>query len=109
MNEIERSFFERRFLSHQAGPGLVTRVFVQHDVVFYPPVYFYPTVPEAVANPDCGRLIRQAHVFAGTWVEKRRRSHDLLWEANSTKGEFPSGAQLPAEPRLRINPDLDPN
>jgi len=80
--ELERSFFERRVLSHQAGPGLVARVFLQHDVVFYPPVYFHPTVPEVVANPDRDRLIHQAHVFAGTWVEGHRERHTKLWAAD---------------------------
>lgn len=85
VNEIERSFFERRVLSHQAGPGFVARVFLQHDVVFYPPVYFHPTVPEVVASPDRDRLIHQAHVFAGTWVEGHRQAHDSLWKANSAQ------------------------
>gem|GEM_PF-6921178 len=90
MNEIERSFFERRVLSHQAGPGLVARDFLQHDVVFYPPVYFHPTVLEVVTNPDRDRLAYQAHVFAGTWVDGHRNMHTTLWTANGRVDDPPT-------------------
>jgi hypothetical protein len=70
---IEESFFERRYVGDQAGPGLLARVVTQYDdVVLYPPAYFHPTVGAPKSNPDADHFRRGAHLFAGTWVEANR-------------------------------------
>lgn len=83
VNEIERSFFSARAVLDQAGPGLVRRVFMRYDdIAFYPPARFFPSVGEVVGNPDRDRLLLQAHIFAGTWVEARRGENPELWREN---------------------------
>lgn len=73
---IEESLFERRYVGDQAGPGLLARVVTQYDdVALYPPAYFHPTVAESKVNPDAGRFLLAAHLFAGTWVEGSRARH----------------------------------
>lgn len=85
VNAIEESFFERRYVGDQAGPGLVARILLEHDdVVFWPPACFHPRVGETIRNPDLPRLLMQAHLFAGTWVEGRRDDHRGLWRAHRT-------------------------
>lgn len=87
VNAIEESFFERRYVGDQAGPGLVARIMLEHDdVVLWPPACFHPRVGETIRNPDLPRLLMQAHLFAGTWVEGRQSDHQLLWQANSPVG-----------------------
>lgn len=84
VNAIEESFFERRYVGDQAGPGLVARTLLEHDdVVLWPPACFHPRVAETVRNPDLPRLLIQTHLFAGTWVETRRSTHEPLWRANA--------------------------
>ncbi|MEO0513509.1 MAG: glycosyltransferase [Planctomycetota bacterium] len=83
VNAIEESFFERRYVGDQAGPGLVARVMLEHDdVVLWPPACFHPRVGETIRNPDLPRLLMQAHLFAGTWVEDRREDYRALWALN---------------------------
>ena len=83
---MEESFFKRRRVGDQAGPGLVKRVVLEHDDVFrWPPACFHSTVPEAAGNPDRDRLLMQAHLFAGTWVEGLRAEHTNLWRANRAR------------------------
>jgi mannosyltransferase OCH1-like enzyme len=80
---IEESFFERRYVGDQAGPGLLARVVTQYDdVALYPPAYFHPTVGESRSNPDAKQFLLGAHLFAGTWVEANRERYDVLWDAN---------------------------
>jgi len=80
---IEESFFERRDVGDQAGPGLIARVVTHYDnVVLYPPAYFHPTVAEAKSNPDAAAHLRAAHLFAGSWVEGNRQHYSELWRAN---------------------------
>ncbi|MEL6211534.1 MAG: glycosyltransferase, partial [Pseudomonadota bacterium] len=87
VNAIEESFFERRYVGDQSGPGLVARVMLEHDdVILWPPACFHPRVGETIRNPDLPRLLMQAHLFAGTWVEGRQSDHRLLWQANSPVG-----------------------
>jgi hypothetical protein len=81
---IEESFFERRYVGDQAGPGLLARVVTQYDdVALYPPAYFHPTVGESKSNPDAKGFLLGAHLFAGTWVEENRPRHRGLWAANA--------------------------
>lgn len=81
---IEESFFERRYVGDQAGPGLLARVVTQYDdVALYPPAYFHPTVGESKSNPDAKGFLLGAHLFAGTWVEENRPRHNRLWLANA--------------------------
>lgn len=81
---IEESFFERRYVGDQAGPGLLARVVTQYDdVALYPPAYFHPTVGESKSNPDAKGFLLGAHLFAGTWVEEAKDRHRALWRANS--------------------------
>ncbi len=83
VNEIERSFFESRCVLDQAGPGLVRRVCLRYDdIAFCPPARFFPSVHDVAGNPDRNRLLLQAHVFAGTWVESRRSENAGLWREN---------------------------
>jgi hypothetical protein len=80
VNAIEDSFFERRAVGDQAGPGFIARMMLDHDdVVCWPPACFHPTVAEVATNPNRGRLLMQAHLFAGTWVERRRNDYRALW------------------------------
>jgi len=80
---IEESFFERRYVGDQAGPGLLARVVTQYDdVALCPPAYFHPSVGESLSNPDAKGFLRAAHLFAGTWVEENRNRHTRLWLAN---------------------------
>jgi hypothetical protein len=80
---IEQSFFERRYVGDQAGPGLIARVVTQYDdVALYPPAYFHPTVGESQSNPDAPAFLKASHLFAGTWVEGNRLRHRALWSAN---------------------------
>lgn len=84
---IEESFFERRYVGDQAGPGLLARVVTQYDdVALYPPAYFHPTVGESKSNPDAKQFLLGAHLFAGTWVEENRPRHRPLWAANEDPG-----------------------
>ena len=86
VNAIEESFFERRYVGDQAGPGLVARIMLEHDdVVLFPPACFHPRVGETIRNLDLPRLLMQAHLFAGTWVEGRRGDHAGLWWANQVR------------------------
>jgi hypothetical protein len=49
---IEESFFERRCVADQAGPGLLAHVVIWHENVrLYTPAYFHPTVREVQSNP----------------------------------------------------------
>ena len=81
---IEESFFERRYVGDQAGPGLLARVITQYDdVALYPPAYFHPTVGESKSNPDARVFLLGAHLFAGTWVESNRERYAEVWIANS--------------------------
>jgi hypothetical protein len=83
VDAIEGSFFERRYVGDQAGPGLVARMMLEHDdVVLWPPACFHPTVHEVASNPDREQLAMQAHLFAETGVEGRRAAHPALWSAN---------------------------
>jgi len=60
VNAIEESFFERRYVGDQAGPGLVARIMLEHDdVVLWPPACFHPRVGETIRNPDFPRLLMQ--------------------------------------------------
>ena len=80
---IEESFFERRYVGDQAGPGLLARVVTQYeDVALYPPAYFHPTVGESKCNPDAKHFLLGAHLFAGTWVEANRERYEEVWAAN---------------------------
>jgi hypothetical protein len=80
---VEESFFERRYVGDQAGPGLIARVVTQYDdVALYPPAYFHPTVGESQSNPDAPRFLLGAHLFAGTWVEDNRQHYARMWRAN---------------------------
>ena len=91
VNAIEESFFERRNVGEQAGPGLVARILLEHDdVVCWPPACFHPTVAEVARNPDRSRLLMQAHLFAGTWVEGRRSSHLEIWKPNTCRIRQPT-------------------
>lgn len=66
VNAIEESFFERRYVGDQAGPGLIARIMLEHDdVVLWHPASFHPRVGETIRNPDLPRLSIQAHLFAG--------------------------------------------
>jgi mannosyltransferase OCH1-like enzyme len=81
---IEESFFERRYVGDQAGPGLIARVITQYDdVALYPPAYFHPTVGESKCNPDAMGFLRAAHLFAGTWVEANQTKYAAQWTANA--------------------------
>ena len=83
---VEESFFERRYVGGQAGPGLVALLLTQNDdVALYPPAYFYPTVGESKSNPDAPLFLKAAHLFAGTWVLENRLRHRGLWELNAVK------------------------
>lgn len=83
VNAIEESFFERRAIGEQAGPGFIARMMLEHDdVVLWPPACFHPTVAEVATNPDRIRLLMQAHLFAGSWVEGRRHDYRALWASN---------------------------
>ncbi len=83
VNVIEESFFERRLVGDQAGSGLVARITLEHDdVVLWPPACFHPRVGETIRDPDLPRLLMQAHLFAGTWVEGRKNDHEDLWRRN---------------------------
>ena len=67
VNAMEESFFERRYVGDQAGPGLIARTLLEYDdVVLRPPACFHPRVGETIRNPDVPRLLMQAHLFAGT-------------------------------------------
>lgn len=80
---VKGSFFERRYVGDQAGPGLLVRVVTKYDdVALYPPAYFHPLVGEVRSNPKAVVYLRAAHLFAGTWVEDNRSRHDQLWNAN---------------------------
>jgi hypothetical protein len=80
---IEESFFERRYVGDQAGPGLLARVITQYDeVALYPPAYFHPTVGESKSNPHAKNFLLGAHLFAGTWVEANRDRYEDVWAAN---------------------------
>ena len=80
---IEESFFERRYVGDQAGPGLLARVITQYDeVALYPPAYFHPTVGESKSNPHAKNFLLGAHLFAGTWVEANRERYEDVWTAN---------------------------
>jgi len=80
---VEESFFERRYVGDQAGPGLLARVITQYDdVSLYPPAYFHPTVRESLSNPDAKGFLKAAHLFAGTWVEANRERYENMWNAN---------------------------
>jgi mannosyltransferase OCH1-like enzyme len=80
---IEESFFERRYVGDQAGPGLRARVVPEYDdVALYPPAYFHPTVGESKSNPDAKQFLLGAHLFAGTWVEANRERYEEVWVAN---------------------------
>lgn len=58
VNAIEESFFERRCVDDQAGPGLVARIMLEHDdVVLWPPACFHPRVDETIRNSDLPRLL----------------------------------------------------
>lgn len=83
---VEESFFERRYVGDQAGPGLLARV-VSHydDVALYPPAYFHPTVAESKSNPDAPVFLKAAHLFAGTWVEDNRQRYLGMWHANASR------------------------
>ena len=84
VNAIEESFFEHRYVGDQAGPGLVARIMLEHDdVILWPPACFHPRVGETIGNPGLPRLLMQAHLFAGTWVEGRKSHHGSLWTANT--------------------------
>jgi hypothetical protein len=84
---VEESFFERRYVGDQAGPGLLARVVTQYDdVALYPPAYLHPTVGESLSNPDAPAFLKAAHLFAGTWVEGNRPRHRGLWAANAQTG-----------------------
>ncbi|MBX3316166.1 MAG: hypothetical protein KF902_04795 [Phycisphaeraceae bacterium] len=82
---IKESFFERRYVGDQAGPGLIARVLTQYDVALYPPAYFHPTVGESKSNPDAKHFLLGAHLFAGTWVEANRGRYEDVWAANRSK------------------------
>ncbi len=63
---VEESFFERRYVGDQAGPGLLARIVSQYDdVALYPPAYFHPTVGESKLNPDAEHFLLGAHLFRG--------------------------------------------
>jgi hypothetical protein len=80
---VEESFFERRYVGDQAGPGLIARVVTQYDdVALYPPAYFHPTVGESKSIPDAAMFLKAAHLFAGTWVEAAWQRHRTIWHAN---------------------------
>jgi len=82
---IEESFFERRYVGDQAGPGLLAHVVTQYDdVALYPPAYFHPTVGESKSNPHAKYFLLGAHLFAGTWVEANRQQYSSMWRANRT-------------------------
>ncbi len=81
---VEQSFFERRYVADQAGPGLIARVVTQYDdVALYPPAYFHSTVSEVRSNPHTPVLLKAAHLFAGTWVEDNQPRQLGRWEANA--------------------------
>ena len=81
---VEESFFERRYVGDQAGPGLIAREVTQYDdVTLYPPAYFHPTVGESKSNPHTKHFLLGEHLFAGTWVEENRPRHDRLWMATA--------------------------
>jgi len=83
---IEESFFERRYVGDQAGPGLLARVVTQYDdIALYPPAYFHPTVGESKSNPDAKQFLLGAHLFAGTWVEANRERYETMWNANGQR------------------------
>jgi len=85
VNANNKSSFERRYIGDQAGPGFIARMMLDHDdVVFWPPASFHLRVGETIGNPDLPRLLMQAHLYAGTWVEGRRDDHPGLWRANRT-------------------------
>lgn len=82
---VEESFFERRYVGDQAGPGLIARVLTQYDdVALYPPAYLHPTVGESKSNPDAPVFLKAAHLFAGTWVEENRQRYSRIWHANES-------------------------
>jgi len=81
---IEESFFERRYVGEQAGPGLSARVVSQYDnVPRYPQAFFHPTVGESKTHPDAPVFLKEAHLFARTWVEVNHPRHGRLWAANA--------------------------
>ncbi len=81
---IEESFFERRYVGDQAGPGLIARVVTQYDnVVIYPPAYFHPTVEEVQSNPNGPAFLKAAHLFAGTWLDVHKERYKKIWSANA--------------------------
>ena len=80
---VEESFFERRYVGDQAGPGLIARVVTQYDdIALLPPEYFHPTVAEVARNPDGRAFTKAAHVFAGTWLDENKGRYAGMWEAN---------------------------
>lgn len=51
MNAIEESFFERRYVGDQAGPGFVARLLLEHDdIILWPLACFHPRVGEAMVS-----------------------------------------------------------
>ena len=89
---VEESFFERRYVGDQAGPGLIARVVTQYDdVALYPPAYFHPTVGESQSNPDAPAFLKASHLFAGTWVADNRIRYHRLWKSNQNTNSRASG------------------
>ncbi|MFN7375245.1 MAG: glycosyltransferase family 32 protein [bacterium] len=87
---IEESFFERRYVGDQAGPGLIARVVTQYDdVVLYPPAYFHPTVEEVQSNPNGPAFLIAAHLFAGTWLDVHMERYKKIWSANAAGSADP--------------------
>jgi hypothetical protein len=68
VDAIEGSFFERRYVGDQAGPGLVARITLEQDMVLWPPACFHPHVGETIRNWAFPLLLMQAHLFAATWA-----------------------------------------
>ena len=80
---VEESFFERRYVGDQAGPGLIAWVITQYDeVALYPPAYFHPTVGKSKSKSDAKHILLCTHLFAGTWVEANRERCEYVWAAN---------------------------
>jgi hypothetical protein len=87
---IEESFFERRYVGDQAGPGLLARVVTQYDdVALYPPAYFHPTVGEVFRNPEARPMLKAAHIFSGTWLDENKVKYAGMWAANASSRPQP--------------------
>ncbi len=90
---VEESFFERRYVGDQAGPGLIARVVTQYDdVALYPPAYFHPAVGEVKSNAEAAAHLKAAHLFAGTWVESNTSRYCRLWSDNAHRKDRVLGA-----------------